>query len=199
MLLGNGTTLQAIIDSINNGNLKAKINLVVSDNKDAYALERAKKSNIPTYVIKNKTSEDIDVELSNLLKNYDIDLIVLVGYLKLIGKRLIDNYTIINTHPSLLPKFGGKGMYGMNVHRAVVEAKEKYSGPTVHFVNSNYDEGNIIAQTKLELSPDETPESLSMKVQAVEKIQLINVLKDFIDKKWLVLEHFIKKFFIPLI
>ena len=183
MLLGNGTTLQAIIDSINNGNLKAKINLVVSDNKDAYALERAKKSNIPTYVIKNKTSEDIDVELSNLLKNYDIDLIVLVGYLKLIGKRLIDNYTIINTHPSLLPKFGGKGMYGMNVHRAVVEAKEKYSGPTVHFVNSNYDEGNIIAQTKLELSPDETPESLSMKVQAVEKIQLINVLKDFIDKK----------------
>ena len=183
MLLGNGTTLQAIIDSINNGNLKAKINLVVSDNKDAYALERAKKSNIPTYVIKNKTSEDIDVELSNLLKNYDIDLIVLVGYLKLIGKRLIDNYTIINTHPSLLPKFGGKGMYGMNVHRAVVEAKEKYSGPTVHFVNSNYDEGNIIAQTKLELSPDETPESLSMKVQAVEKFQLINVLKDFIDKK----------------
>lgn len=183
MLLGNGTTLQAIIDSINNGNLKAKINLVVSDNKDAYALERAKKSNIPTYVIKNKTSEDIDVELSNLLKNYDIDLIVLVGYLKLIGKRLIDNYTIINTHPSLLPKFGGKGMYGMNVHKAVVEAKEKYSGPTVHFVNSNYDEGNIIAQTKLELSPDETPESLSMKVQAVEKIQLINVLKDFIDKK----------------
>ena len=183
MLLGNGTTLQAIIDSINNGNLKAKINLVVSDNKDAYALERAKKSNIPTYVIKNKTSEDIDVELSNLLKNYDIDLIVLVGYLKLIGKRLIDNYTIINTHPSLLPKFGGKGMYGMNVHRAVVEAKEKYSGPTVHFVNSNYDEGNIIAQTKLELSPDETPESLASKVQAVEKIQLINVLKDFIDKK----------------
>ena len=162
MLLGNGTTLQAIIDSINNGNLKAKINLVVSDNKDAYALERAKKSNIPTYVIKNKTSEDIDVELSNLLKNYDIDLIVLVGYLKLIGKRLIDNYTIINTHPSLLPKFGGKVMYGMNVHKAVVEAKEKYSGPTVHFVNSNYDEGNIIAQTKLELSPDDTPESLSM-------------------------------------
>lgn len=183
MLLGNGTTLQAIIDSINNGNLKAKINLVVSDNKDAYALERAKKSNIPTYVIKNKTSEDIDVELSNLLKNYDIDLIVLVGYLKLIGKRLIDNYTIINTHPSLLPKFGGKGMYGMNVHKAVVEAKEKYSGPTVHFVNDKYDEGNIIAQTKLELSPDETPESLSMKVQAVEKIQLINVLKSFISKK----------------
>lgn len=183
MLLGNGTTLQAIIDSINKGDLKAKINLVVSDNNDAYALERAKKSNIPTYIIKNKTTEEIDIELSNLLKKYDVDLIVLVGYLKLIGKRLVNDYTIINTHPSLLPKFGGKGMYGMNVHKAVVEAKEKYSGPTVHFVNDKYDDGNIIAQTKIELSKDETPESLSKKVQAVEKVQLINVLKDFITKK----------------
>ena len=183
MLLGNGTTLQAIIDSINKGDLKAKINLVVSDNKDAYALERAKKSNIPTYIIKNKTTEEIDIELSNLLKNYDVDLIVLVGYLKLIGKRLVNDYTIINTHPSLLPKFGGKGMYGMNVHKAVVEAKEKYSGPTVHLVNDKYDDGNIIAQTKLELSKDETAESLSKKVQAVEKVQLVNVLKDFIAKK----------------
>ncbi len=183
MLLGNGTTLQVIIDSINNGNLKAQINLVVSDNKDAYALERAEKNGIPTYIIKNKSTEEIDIELSNLLKNYDVDLIVLVGYLKLIGKRLINDYTIINTHPSLLPKFGGKGMYGMNVHTAVVEAKEKYSGPTVHFVNDKYDDGNIIAQTKIELSSNETPESLSKKVQAVEKIQLINVLKDFVAKK----------------
>ncbi len=117
------------------------------------------------------------------MKNYDIDLIVLVGYLKLIGKRLINKYTIINTHPSLLPKFGGKGMYGMNVHKAVVEAKEEYSGPTVHFVNNNYDEGNIISQTKVKLSNNETPESLAKKVQDAEKIQLINVLKDFINSK----------------
>ena len=149
-----------------------------TDNENAFALERAKKDNIPTYIIKNKTVEEIDVELFELLKNYQVDLIVLVGYLKLIGKRLIDNYTIINTHPSLLPKFGGKGMYGMNVHKAVVEAKEEYSGPTVHFVNNNYDEGNIIAQTLVKLSEDETPESLAKKVQDVEKVQLINVLKD---------------------
>ena len=76
MLLGNGTTLQAVIDSISKGDLKAKINLVVSDNKNAYALERAKKSNIPTYIIKNKTTEEVDIELSNLLKNYDVDLIL---------------------------------------------------------------------------------------------------------------------------
>lgn len=181
--LGNGTTLQAVIDSINVGILKAKINLVISDKEDAFALQRAKNSNIPTYIIKGKTTEEIDIELSELLNNYEVDLIVLVGYLKLIGKRLINSYTIINTHPSLLPKFGGKGMYGMNVHKAVVEAGEEYSGPTVHFVNNNYDEGNIISQTKVKLSENETPESLGKKVQCIEKIQLINVLKDFISKK----------------
>ena len=174
--------MQAVIDSINSGELQAKINLVVSDKENAYALQRAQINNIPTYVIKSKTSEDIDIELLEVLQNFNIDLIVLVGYLKLIGKRLVNTYTIINTHPSLLPKFGGKGMYGMNVHTAVVEAKEEYSGPTVHFVNNNYDEGNIISQTKVKLSEDETPESLSQKVQAVEKIQLVNVLKDFITK-----------------
>jgi len=183
LLLGNGTTLQSVIDNIENGVLDAKINLVVSDNENAFALERAKKANIPTYIIKNKTTDEIDVELDNLLKNYEIDLIVLVGYLKLIGKRLVDNYTIINTHPSLLPKFGGKGMYGMNVHTAVVEAGEKISGPTVHFVNDKYDDGNIISQTIVELDEKETPESLSAKVQAAEKIQLIKVLKEFILKK----------------
>ena len=183
MLLGNGTTLQSVIDNIENGILDAKINLVVSDNENAYALERAKKSNIPTYIIRNKTTEEIDIELEDLLKNYEIDLIVLVGYLKLIGKRLVDNYTIINTHPSLLPKFGGKGMYGMNVHTAVVEAGEKISGPTVHFVNDKYDEGNIISQTIVELDKNETPESLSAKVQAAEKIQLTKVLESFISKK----------------
>ncbi len=154
--------------------------MVVSNNSNAYALERAKMNNIPTYIITGKSKEEIDIELESVLDNYKVDLIVLAGYLKLIGNRLISKYTIINTHPSLLPKFGGKGMYGMNVHKAVIEAKEKFSGPTVHFVNNNYDEGNIISQTKFKLSNDETPDSLSRKVQEVEKIQLINVLKQFI-------------------
>ncbi len=183
MLHGNGSTLQAIIDNIKNNNLEAKINLVVSDNKDAYALERAKKENIPTYIIKGNDKEEIDIELTDVLKDYPIDLIVLAGYLKMIGTRLIDEYTIINTHPSLLPKFGGKGMYGMNVHRAVIEAKEKISGPTVHFVNSRYDEGNIISQATVNIDETDTPESLAKKVQDVEKIQLVNVIKDFINNK----------------
>ena len=108
---GNGTTLQVIIDAIKSNELKAKINLVVSNNENAYALERAKNAGIETYIIQRKETNEIDIELTEKLKNYDVDLIVLAGYLKLIGGNLINNYTIINTHPSLLPKFGGKGMY----------------------------------------------------------------------------------------
>ena len=180
---GNGSTLQAIIDSINQNKLKAKINLVVSNNPYAYALERAKADNIPTYIIKNKDFNKADQELSDTLSNYSIDLIVLAGFLKMIGPNLIRDYTIINTHPSLLPKYGGKGMHGMNVHKAVVAAKEKYSGPTIHFVNQEYDKGSIIRQTKVEVLPNDTAQSLSEKVQATEKIQLINVLNDFVNGK----------------
>lgn len=180
---GNGTTLQSIIDSINSGILQAQIKLVVSNNEDAYALERAKKANIETYIINSKTTEDIDIELEKVLSNYEIDLIVLAGYLRKIGNRLISKYTIINTHPSLLPKFGGKGMYGMKVHTAVIEAKEQISGVTLHYVNENYDDGDIIKQTKVEILPSDTPETLSQKVQKVEKIQLIEALKEFVKMK----------------
>lgn len=181
MLHGSGTTLQSIIDSISNNELDAKINLVVSDNPNAFALERAKNNNIDTYIINSKSMEERDIELSNLLNKYDIDLIVLAGYLKMIGERLINKYRIINTHPSLLPKFGGKGMYGMKVHTAVWENKEKVTGPTIHFVNNEYDKGNIIAQTKIEIKETDSPETISAKVQAIEKIQLVETLKRFVN------------------
>ena len=176
---GNGSTLQAIIDAINNNELSATINLVVSNNKDAFALERAKNNNIDTYIISNKEFQSQDEELYEVLSNYKIDLIVLAGYLKMIGPKLLNKYTIINTHPSLLPKYGGKGMYGMKVHKAVVEAGEKISGVTLHYVNSEYDKGSIIAQTKVDVLPTDTAEDVSAKVQAVEKIQLVNELKKF--------------------
>ena len=176
---GNGSTLQAIIDAINNNELSATINLVVSNNKDAFALERAKNNNIDTYIISNKEFQSQDEELYEVLSNYKIDLIVLAGYLKMIGPKLLNKYTIINTHPSLLPKYGGKGMYGMKVHKAVVEAGEKISGVTLHYVNSEYDKGSIIAQTKVDVLPTDTAEDISAKVQAVEKIQLVNELKKF--------------------
>lgn len=179
MLHGSGTTLQSVIDAINSNELDANISLVVSDNPNAYALCRAKNNNIDTYLINSKTNDEIDVELFNVLKGYDIDLIVLAGYLKMIGNNLINNYQIINTHPSLLPKFGGKGMYGMKVHSAVFEAHEEFSGPTIHFVNTEYDKGNIITQTKVEIKDIDTPDTISKKVQAIEKIQLVETLKRF--------------------
>ena len=177
---GNGSTLQAVIDSIKNNELEAQIDLVVSDNSKAYALERAKENNIDTYTIQSKDFSKRDLELSNVLSDYSIDLIVLAGYLKMIGPKLLDKYTIINTHPSLLPKFGGKGMHGMHVHEAVIQAKEQYSGATIHFVNQEYDKGNIISQTKVTVLPSDTAKTLSQKVQAAEKIQLIEVLNRFV-------------------
>lgn len=105
---GNGTTLQAVIDAIKEERLIANIALVVSNNPDAFALERANKAKIPTYVIKEKDNDKIDEELCEILSKIDIDLIVLAGYLKLIGPKLIERYTIINTHPALLPKFRRK-------------------------------------------------------------------------------------------
>lgn len=181
-LSGNGSTLQSIIDAIDNGILNANIDLVVSNNPNAYGLERARRANINTYVIQSDNLEDTDEELYDVLDDYDVDLIVLAGYLRKIGPQLLKGYNIINTHPSLLPKFGGKGMYGMKVHTAVVEAKEEFTGPTVHFVNDKYDEGNIIRQTKVQVLPTDTPEDVSKKVQEVEKIQLIDVLNDFVNR-----------------
>lgn len=176
---GNGSTLQSIIDSIHSHELEAQIDLVVSDNPNAYALTRAETNHIETYVIQNKKFEPRDLELAEILSKYSIDLIVLAGYLKMIGPNLLRTYTIINTHPSLLPKFGGKGMHGMHVHEAVVAAKEKYTGATLHYVNEEYDKGNIISQTKVEVLPSDTAETVSQKVQAAEKVQLIEVLKRF--------------------
>lgn len=179
MLHGSGTTLESIISAINNNELNARINLVVSDNPNAYALQRAKNNRIETYIIQNKNPEQRDIELTKVLGNYDIDLIVLAGYLKMIGNNLLEKYRIINTHPSLLPKFGGPGMYGMKVHTAVWEAHEEFSGPTIHFVNNEYDKGNIIIQTKVEIKETDTPLVISSKVQAIEKIQLVETLKQF--------------------
>lgn len=175
---GGGTTLQAIIDAIKKKELNCQINLVISNSSDAYALERAKNAGIDTYVIQNKKADEIDLELDTLLSQYQIDLIVLAGYLKKIGPKLVEKYKIINTHPSLIPKFCGKGMYGMKVHEAVVKAGETISGATVHFVNNQYDEGNIISQIKIDILPTDTANDVAEKVKVAEKIQLINVIRD---------------------
>ena len=173
---GNGTTLQSIINAIKKKKLDAEIKIVISNTSEAYALQRAKKAGIATYVLNDYKD---DKELYNVLKKAGVDLVILAGYLKLIPVNVIRDFTIINTHPALLPKYGGKGMYGMNVHRAVVENHEKETGVTLHFVNEEYDKGKIIAQTKARVFKKDTPEDVAARVQKKEKIQLVNALKDF--------------------
>ena len=177
---GNGTTLQSIIDAISKKELDSTISIVISNNSDAYALKRAEEANIKTYILNDFKDEN---ELYQVLKESDIDLVILAGYLKLIPKNVIRDFIIINTHPALLPKYGGKGMYGMNVHRAIVENHEKETGVTLHFVNEEYDKGKIIAQTKVKVFKKDTPEDVSARVQKAEKIQLVNSLKDFSEGK----------------
>ena len=164
---GSGSNLQRIIDCIDNGEISgAKVSLVVAD-RDCYALERAKNRNIPFQLIKRgkEFSENLDKILPE-----NTDLIVLAGFLSILKKEFCEKFNgkIINIHPSLLPKFGGKGMWGMNVHNAVLEAGEKESGATVHFVTAGIDEGGIILQQSFEIGANETPEGLAEKVHAVE-------------------------------
>lgn len=173
---GNGTTLQAIIDAIKSKKLDLCIKIVISNTDDAYAIERAKASGIDWYILKDYKDEN---ELYNKLKESNVDLVVLAGYLKLIPINVIRDFIIINTHPALLPKYGGKGMYGINVHKAVVKNHEKETGATLHFVNEEYDKGKIISQIKVKVYKKDTAEDVSKRVQRAEKIQLINVLNEF--------------------
>lgn len=165
MVSGSGSNLQTLIDKVKEGYIEGQISLVVSDQEKAYALERAKDNHIAaTYIRHDKE------KLLRALEDHKIDLIVLAGYLSILPKEIIEKYPerIINIHPSLIPKYCGKGFYGMHVHRAVIEAGEKESGATVHFVDQGIDTGSIIIQEKLDLEPGETAESLQKKVLEVE-------------------------------
>lgn len=165
---GEGTNAQTIIDYFKSSQ-QVKVALVVSNKSTANVLNRAKNNNIPTLVIdRNSFYESNNVV--EQLKNASIDLIVLAGFLWMIPENLIKAFPnkIVNIHPALLPKFGGKGMFGMNVHNAVIEAKEKESGISIHFVNEHYDEGKIISQHKCVVEENDTPNTLAKKIHQLE-------------------------------
>ncbi|MBD3169558.1 MAG: phosphoribosylglycinamide formyltransferase [candidate division Zixibacteria bacterium] len=180
LVSGRGSDLQSIIDAIESGDLNARITVVISNNPSAYGLERARKYNIPAVVHSSKdySKNAFRERFLEILKSYDVELVVLAGYLKKIPDTVIDNYPrrIINIHPALLPKFGGKGFYGMRVHKAVLQSGEKESGVTVHFVDNKYDHGEIIYQQKVPIKEDDTPETLSERVLAVEHQVLPRVI-----------------------
>lgn len=167
LVSGSGTNLQRIIDCIASGEIPdTKISLVVAD-RECFGLQRAARAGIPYHLISR--GKAFSENLEKIIPE-NTDLIVLAGFLSILDKEFCENFNgkIINIHPALLPKFGGKGMWGMNVHKAVLEAGEKESGATVHFVTSGIDEGEIILQGKTEISDNETPESLAEKVHQIE-------------------------------
>jgi len=165
---GNGSNAENIINHFKN-HPKIIVELVLTNNHKAFVIERVKKYNIKC-IIFNKDDLYNSNNVLNILKENNIDFIVLAGFLWLVPISIISNYNgkILNIHPALLPKYGGKGMYGMNVHKAVIENKEKVSGITIHHVNENYDEGNIVFQKEIEISSNDTPESLAEKIHKLE-------------------------------
>lgn len=165
--------MQAVLDAIDQGKINAKACCVISSRSDAYALERAEKHRIPTFVVSSKemTPEQRDERIMEILASFQVDYVVLAGYLSILTSAFVQRYPkrIINIHPALLPKFGGVGMYGIHVHEAVIKAGEKVSGATVHYVDSGTDTGEIIEQRSLEVLADDTPQTLQKRI--LDKIE----------------------------
>ena len=169
LVSGGGSNLQSIIDACASGYIDGEVALVISNNSSAFALERAKNANIPCFHVSSKTEGDeikADQKILELMQEHQVDIIALAGYMKLLGAETLKIYSgrALNIHPALLPKFGGKGMYGMNVHRAVITAGETESGVSIHVVSSEYDRGKILAQAKVRVELNDTPEILAARV-----------------------------------
>jgi len=176
-----GTTLQAIIDACGAGTLPARVVAVISNNRDSGALERARAAGIPTHHLSGQTHPDpaaLDAAICQALVDRGAEVVVLAGYMKRLGALTLGRFRgrVINTHPALLPKFGGVGMYGAHVHRAVLAAGERTSGASVHVVTEEYDAGPVIARGEVPVLPDDTPESLAERVQARERALLVDTL-----------------------
>jgi phosphoribosylglycinamide formyltransferase-1 len=175
---GSGSNAENIVKYFSKNN-KFVFPVIVSNKKDAYIHERARKLLIPSYTFSNEDFSTGETILG-FLKQYNIDCIVLAGFLLKVSEVLINAFPdrIINIHPALLPRHGGKGMYGIRVHEAVAEAGEDESGISVHYVNNNYDEGNIIFQAKCPVLPTDTPEMIAEKVHALEYEYFPKVIED---------------------
>lgn len=172
LVSGGGTNLQAIIDKVNSGFLHdVEIALCISSSYDAYAIKRAEQNGIKTVVISKKDCADLneyDEKMLCALNNENVELIVLAGFLSLVGAKVVSHYSgkIINIHPSLIPAFCGKGMYGIRPHIEAIRRGVKISGATVHFVTEDYDEGPIILQKAVEVFEDDTPEVLQKRIMS---------------------------------
>lgn len=179
---GGGTNLQAIIDAVKSGVIKnAEISFVISNNADAYALERARNNGITAVCLPSKELKgDFNAKLIDKIAEFDVELIVLAGFMKMIPAELCKKYKIINIHPSLIPSFCGAGFYGLKVHEAVLEKGVKVTGATVHFVDGEYDHGPIILQKAVEVKYGDTPEILQKRVMEEAEWKLLPAAVDLI-------------------
>lgn len=191
LVSGGGSNLQSIIDNIKLGKLDAEIAVVISSNEKAYALTRAKENNILNFTISQKDypNERIyEKELIKILKKYNIDLVVLAGFLKVLSPYFVKTFKnkIMNIHPSLIPAFCGDGYYGRKVHKAVIDYGVKVTGVTVHFVDEGTDTGPIILQKAIEVKDDDTPDSLAARVLEEEHKLYPKAIKLYAEGKLLI-------------
>jgi phosphoribosylglycinamide formyltransferase-1 len=177
-----GSNMQAIIDACKSGKLQASPAVVISNNSNSGAIGRAKTEGVPYYYLSGKTHPgpgELDDAILDAFLRHSVDIVVLAGYMKKLGPKILTHFRgrILNVHPALLPKFGGEGMFGIHVHEAVIAAGEKESGVTIHFVDEQYDTGAILAQTRVPVMPDDTPETLAARVLEQEHILYAETLQ----------------------
>jgi len=179
---GSGSNAQKIMEHFKYSD-SAEVALVLSNNPEAFVLQRADNFEIPTHVFDKHDFYQTD-EVVNLLKRLEIDLVVLAGFLWLVPENLLKAFPnkIINIHPALLPKFGGKGMYGDRVHKAILDAGEEEHGITIHFVNEHFDEGEVIYQAKFRVEPGDTLEIIKFNGQQLEHLHYPKVIENLLKK-----------------
>ncbi|WP_066160583.1 phosphoribosylglycinamide formyltransferase [Aliarcobacter skirrowii] len=184
----NGSGFETIQKAIEDKILDAKVVVIITNNSTAGVLEKAKKYGIDSFIINSKLfpDENLDLKITNILKEYECDYIFLSGFMKKIEKNMLKTFEnkIINTHPAILPSiYGGAGMYGSFVHEAVVKNGEKKSGVTIHYVNENYDEGEKILIKELELSSNETAKTLENRIKELEKVAIVEAFKKVLEER----------------
>jgi phosphoribosylglycinamide formyltransferase-1 len=176
-----GTTCQAVLDACKADLLPASIGIVISNNRDSGALRRAQAAGVQIAHLSGQTHpnpESLDAAICLSLQVHKIDVVLLAGYMKKLGPRTLGAFRnrILNTHPALLPKYGGKGMYGLRVHQAVLDACDSVTGVSIHLVDEEYDKGSIIAQCSIPVLSGDTPETLATRVQQHERRLVVEVL-----------------------
>lgn len=174
---GSGTNAENLVKYFNRGDL-ARVAVILTNNKNAFVIDRASQLDVPCKVFNREMLYKTD-EIIELLKSLNIDLIVLAGFLWLVPDNLLKSFPgkIVNIHPALLPKYGGKGMFGHVVHEAVLKSGERESGITIHYVNEKYDEGEIILQAKCEVNPDWSADELAEKIHELEYFHYPRVIE----------------------